>query len=174
MRGEEFGQGDRFEGGDADDLKDLMEVVGQLVFLFGDGDQEVGADGRPDLGADRIGRAPQKVAQPQVLLDPAEKQFDLPAATVEQAERLRGQIKAVGEEDDREPVFFVVGLDPAQRRFEAPPGPLGLQLHGLVRPQPQGAVHRTFGGDLATDMDLGADDKKAPACTRAVSRAKSR
>ncbi len=83
MAGKEFVEWDWFEGGDADDLEDMVEAVGQLAFLFGDGDQQICADGSPDLTADGIGRASEEMSQAKVLFDPAEEQFDLPSAAVE-------------------------------------------------------------------------------------------
>ena len=44
--------------------------------------REVCADGAPDLNADRVWRGAIEGAKAQVLFDPAEEQFDRPAALV--------------------------------------------------------------------------------------------
>src|SRR6266540_3622704 len=46
-------------------------------------EQQIGNDGGSNLKPDGVGRAAMKVADFQVLFDPAEKQFDLPAGLVE-------------------------------------------------------------------------------------------
>ena len=50
--------------------------------LLDDGNEDVGGDGDPDLGLDRVLRSSKKDFDPQMLLDPFEEQLYLPAAAV--------------------------------------------------------------------------------------------
>ena len=59
--------------GDRDDLQNLMETARQHSLAFGDGDEQVGADRRPDLYPDAVGRIAEKPAQSQMMFDPAKK-----------------------------------------------------------------------------------------------------
>jgi len=48
--------------------------------LLDDGDQNIGGDGDPDLRLNAILGSPVEGFDPQMLLDPFEKELDLPAA----------------------------------------------------------------------------------------------
>ena len=66
----------------AEDLQDTSSGR-EIEFFLKDGDQHVDADGDPDLGLDRVLGGPEERLDAQVLLDPFEEQFHLPAASVE-------------------------------------------------------------------------------------------
>ena len=51
--------------------------------LFDNGDQHVSGDGAPDLRFDRVLAVADEAFDTQMLLDPLEEQFDLPAAFVQ-------------------------------------------------------------------------------------------
>ena len=72
-----------------------------MKLLFDDGDQHVGHYSAPDLGLHRVLAGAQKALDAQVLFDPLEEQFDLPATLVERADRERWQRGVVGQEDQR-------------------------------------------------------------------------
>jgi len=67
----------------------------QIQFLFEYRDQYVNAHGNPDLRFDRVGRCTEKAFDPEILFDPLEEEFDLPAAFVEQGNSQRRQCKVV-------------------------------------------------------------------------------
>ena len=46
-----------------------MQTLRQLQFLFQDSDQQVGADGRPELTLHRVGGGAKKSPDAQVLFD---------------------------------------------------------------------------------------------------------
>jgi len=50
-----------------------VEVAGQMKSLFQDGDQQINADGDPDLGFDDIGRCAVKGFDSEMLLDTASR-----------------------------------------------------------------------------------------------------
>ena len=60
-----------------------MKPVRQMQAFLGNGDQHVCADRDPDLRLDRVLVGAIKRLDSQVLLDPFEKQFDLPALAVQ-------------------------------------------------------------------------------------------
>ena len=62
-----------------------------MNFFFDDSRKHIGSDGAPELNAHGVVARAQKMLNIQVLLDPFEEQFDLPAAFVEGADRRRRQ-----------------------------------------------------------------------------------
>jgi hypothetical protein len=68
--------------------------------FLGNGDQYVGADCDPDLRLDRVLVGAIKRLDAQVLVDPFEKQFDLPALSIQVRYQLRFECEVVGQERD--------------------------------------------------------------------------
>ena len=66
-----------------------------------DGDEDINRDSNPDLCLDGVLRVTEEGLDAQVLLDPFEEQFDLPAAAVQFGDGERRQDEVVGEEDQR-------------------------------------------------------------------------
>ena len=58
-----------------------MEAGFELGTLFQEGDEQINGDGTPDRGAHGVGAGAVKGFAAQLLLDPFEEQFDLPAQT---------------------------------------------------------------------------------------------
>lgn len=88
--------------------------------LFRDGNEHVDADGNPYLCFDGIGRCAAERFDSQVLLDPLEKQLDLPALFVDIGHCLSGKEEYIGEEDETLPGFRVhVGDTPQGLRIES-------------------------------------------------------
>lgn len=77
-----------------------MKTVGQMQAFFGYGDQHVSADRNPDLRLDRVLVGAIKRLDAQVLLDPFEKQFDLPALAVQVCNQLGFEGEVVGQKRD--------------------------------------------------------------------------
>ena len=91
-------------------------------FLLDDGDQAVGGDCRPDLDAHGIfGTAPEFLDL-QMLLQPFEEQFDLPAVSVEVRDFQRLDPHGVGDERKIPVLLLVVEPDQAQLSRILPPG----------------------------------------------------
>jgi len=70
-----------------------------LKFFLNNSYEHVGGDGAPDLRLDRVLAVTQKLLDAQVLLDPFEKQFHLPAAFVQSGNGQGRQGRVVGQED---------------------------------------------------------------------------
>ena len=82
--------------------------MGQSKTFFGNRDQHVSADRDPDLRFDRVLVGAIKRLDPQVLLDPFEKQLDLPALSIQVRYQLGFECEVVGQERD---AFATVVLD---------------------------------------------------------------
>ena len=95
-----------------------------MKLLFDNSDQHVSGDGAPDLRLHRVLAVADETFDAQMLLDPLEEQFDLPAAFVERGDSQCGQGGIVGQEHQR-----LAGL----RIFETDaPQLLGIILRDVV------------------------------------------
>ena len=77
-----------------------MKAIGQMQAFLGNGDQHISADCNPDLRLDRVLVGAIKRLDSQVLLDPFEKQFDLPALAVQICNQLGFEGEVVGQKRD--------------------------------------------------------------------------
>ena len=96
-------------------MQHLVKALFQAVFLFRDGDQQIRADRRPDLAADGILGTTVKIPDAQVLFDPFEEQFDLPAPSVKIANHLGLQLEVIGQEYQGAFALRVAEVNPSQR-----------------------------------------------------------
>ena len=76
-----------------------MEAAGQIESFFQDGNQQINADSDPDLGFDGVGRCAVKGFYSQMLFDPAEEEFHLPALLVNIGDGYGGNGKDIGQVD---------------------------------------------------------------------------
>lgn len=99
--------------------------------FFHDGDQHVSGDGNPYLRFDGVFARSQKGFDAQMLFDPLEEQFDLPALLVKRGDQLGLEGKIVGQKYD---AFAVLVLDDnaSQAGWVIPAGVKQRQLASLV------------------------------------------
>jgi hypothetical protein len=81
-------------GGKADGRHD------DAAFACGDPQQQISDHGSEDLQADRVLGAAEELAKLQMLLDPAEQQFDLPAGFVKRGDLDRRAFQIVSDEGE--------------------------------------------------------------------------
>ncbi len=111
-----------------------------MKLLLDDGNEHVGDDSAPDLRLHRVLAGAQETPDVNVLLDPLEEQFDLPAAFVQRGVRQGGQADVVGPEDPCLSRLGVLEADSPQmlrvmlRRLEA------VEHDALVADHVAGAV----------------------------------
>jgi len=138
--GKQLIQWDFLECCHAQNLQKIVERKFHVHLLLDDRDERVNRDGHPDLRSYRVLRSPIKRLDPQVLFDPAEEQFDVPAELVEFGDRQRGLKKVVRQEGQVALVFSIVKTDPTKRlgiidfRVGAGQGDglIGSQVHGFI------------------------------------------
>jgi len=128
-----------FNHGQAQDLYDFMKAIGQSEAFFGNSDQHISADCDPDLRLDRVLGRTEKCLDSQVLFDPLEEQFDLPALAIQPCNQFGLERKVVGQKRNAF-AGFVFGHHAAQRD--------GIVLAGIE--------NRQYTGLIANDVRLGA------------------
>ena len=72
-----------------------MKTILQMQPFLGDSDQHISADRDPDLRLDCVLARTKKRLDPQMLLDPFEKQFDLPSLAVQVCDQFGLESKVV-------------------------------------------------------------------------------
>jgi hypothetical protein len=100
-----------------------MQTWFQFEGLFQDGYEQVSAKRSPNLDTHGVLGGADEGANPEMSLDPFEKQFDLPAGAVNLANLNCGQAKVIGEENEQARILGVVIADATQG--------LGIALLGI-------------------------------------------
>lgn len=144
----------------------------QIQALFQDGHQHVDGDGDPDLGLDRVFRSAVEGFDPQMLLDPLEEQFDLPAAFVQLADTQRWQPEVVGQEDEGPFLQAVVKADPTQVVGIVSRGFQTAQADRLIADHAAGPVGGAGIESLEDEVGLVPNDEESAAAMNGVLPAK--
>src|ERR1017187_7708892 len=131
--------------------------------FFQNGDEQINGDGGPDLGAHRVGRGAVKGFDAQVLLDPFEEEFDLPAAPIELGNGQSWHGEVVGQEDEGFAGAGIAIADAAERVRVIALGEQTGHHHGLVKTQAGGFVHGTGVTAGATKVLSGTGDEESAA-----------
>src|SRR5713226_6742456 len=136
--------------------------------LLDDGDQNIGGDSDPDLRLNAILGSPVEGFDPQMLLDPFEKEFDLPAAAVQFGDRKRGQDEIVGQEDEGLGGFGILEADAAQWRLEAVVRVEASKDDTLVTDQARLAIDRMRVAALNLEVRLATGHEEAASLVEAI------
>ena len=136
--------------------------------FFQNGDEQVNGDSAPDLGAHGVGTGAVKGFDAQVLFDPFEEQFDLPAAPIQLSDGQSRHGKVVGQEDQHLAGFGIAIADAPQRIRIIVLGTQTGRHNGLVKAQAGGFVHGPGVAAGAAEVFLGAGDKEGPGLMEAM------
>jgi hypothetical protein len=129
--------------------------------FFQDGDQEINGDSTPDLGADGVGRGAVKGFDAQMLLEPFEKQLDLPAAPIQLGDGQGRHGEVVGEENQPLAGLGIAKANAPQRGGIIVLGFWACRHHGLIETQASGFIHGPGVAAGATEVFLGTGDKES-------------
>ena len=127
--------------------------------LIETGHHEVNADCNPDLGAHCVLTGTVKGLDAEVLLDPLEKQLDLPAAFIDGRDCQRGQFEVVCQEDQPLPRFRINIANTPEFFRVVPFSFRGIQPNHLIASQAAGLVHRAGFEDVEAGVLFAADDE---------------
>ena len=94
-------------------LQNCVERMRRSELFFENGDQDVDGNRDPNLRLDTVRGGAEEALDPQVLFDPFEEQFDLPAIAINRRYGQRRQEEIVGQENETFVDFFRVITDPA-------------------------------------------------------------
>ena len=94
-------QSNLLERVNAQNLQSSVQASGQFQFLVQDGHQQICRHGDPNLRFHCVEARPIVVLDPQIALDPFEKQLDLPAFLVKFGDRQGAKFHVVGQEHQK-------------------------------------------------------------------------
>ena len=105
-------QSNLLERMNAQNLQSSVEASGQLQLLVQDGHQQVCRHSYPNLRFHCVEARPIVVLDPQIALDPFEKQLDLPALFVKFGDRQGGKFHMIGQEHQKAPLLGIEKPNP--------------------------------------------------------------
>src|SRR2546425_9082684 len=129
--------------------------------LFENRHQQVNRNRDPDLGAHGVLAGAVEGFDAQMLFDPFEEQFDMPATMIKLRNRQCGHGEVVGQKDQRLASLGIAIADAAQRLRVSLLGVETAQHHGLVEAQSGDLVRRPRITSLTTEVFLGAGDEES-------------
>ncbi len=109
---------------------------------------------------------------PQILLDPFEKQLDLPAALVETADRRCGQCHLVGQEHQGFRRTGVAEPDPAQMDRVVLAGLHAIERDGLVGDDAGASISGRRIHPVCVEVGFGARDKERASLLQSIQAGK--
>ena len=131
--------------------------------FFQNGNEQINGDGRPDLRAHRVGRRAVKGFDAQMLFEPLEEQFDLPAAPIQVGDGQCRHGEVVRQKDQRLARFWIAIADAAHGDGIIVLGVKPGEHHGLVETQAGGFVHGPGVTAGAAEVLFGAGDEESAA-----------
>ena len=127
--------------------------------LIETGYQKVNAECDPDLSAHGVFSCAKERFDAQILFDPLEEEFDLPAALVDRGNGKGGEIEMVCKEDQGFPGFRIDKTDTAQPTGIVPFSFFGFKANGLVAPQAGHFIDRPRFENIETRVLFGANNE---------------
>src|SRR5207244_3506522 len=124
------------------------------------------------LDAHRVVRGTVEGFDPQMLLDPFEKQFDPPPAAVELRDGQRRLGEVVGEKNQRLAGLRIAKADSPQGFRKIAPGVEAGQDHRLVETQTRGLVHQARVASAKSKVLFGPRDEEGRAERQAMQSSK--
>jgi len=139
-----------------------VETLRQVQFLFENRNHHIDAHSNPDLRLDSVGRRAEKALDPEILFDPLEEQFHLPAAFVEQGNGQRRQRKVVRQVNEKALRLGIEIADAPQPVWISLLAVEGLQANDLICTHAGGGIHHhlRFQPHILHGT-LGADDEES-------------
>lgn len=119
--------------------------------------QKVNAECDPDLCAHGVFGRAKKRFDAQVLFDPLEEEFNLPAVLVDRGNRKSGEIEVVCKKDQPFPGFRIYITDTSQSSGKVPLSLFGSEADSLVAPQASCFIDRPRFDDIETHVAFGTD-----------------
>src|SRR5437764_412937 len=114
-----------------------MERSGEMKTLLDDRHEQVDGDCDPDLSLDRVLGSAEESLDAEMLLDPFEEEFDLPATLVERANSCRWKLEMVGQEHQCLAAFRVLETDAPEMVRVALFGKRPVECDGLIADDPR-------------------------------------
>src|SRR5258706_814099 len=153
---------DFFECADAENGEHLRERRIESFFLLDDRQEHVNDRPDPNLCSDGVGRGAVEAFQTQVLLDPFEKQFHLPALAIHAGDGGSRQSKVVAQERQPPARFRIDKPDSSQPCWIVSFAVVPDQVDDLIADDSSGLVGRSgFDSSVAKVLASAGDEERA-------------
>lgn len=138
-------------------MKAFADTAGELEIR----QQQIDTYSNPDLSHDRIPGSTKEALDLQILLDPFEEQFDLPAGFVDLRDRTDSEMKIVSQKEILDAGFGILEADTTQ--WDGAMAGLGdCQLDGLIAGQAFRMLYTmAFGNPITGIPALPGDEEDA-------------
>ena len=125
-----------------------------------DGNQDVNADGNPDLGLDCVSGVAVEAFDMEVLFDPFEEEFDTPTGTIELRDGERRQVEVVGDEDEFAMMLGIVETHPTERLWVEERGAGAGEDDGGITAEPGGVIDGSVVAAVEVEVGFGPSDEE--------------
>lgn len=159
---------------DAENLQNFAETPLDFQFLPDNRGQDIYAYGDPYFRLDRIDRGAVEGLDPQILFDPLEEQFHLPATLVQLCDGQRRQSKVVCKEHESLVDIRGVIADATKLGWVKPRGFRPTQNDCLIASQSRGFVHGSIRPSRTLEVPLGSNDEEGQALGEGIQASKVR
>ncbi len=136
--------------------------------LLDDGNKDIDRDGDPDLCLHRIPGGSDECLGAEVLLDPLEEEFDLPAAAIQIGDAQSRQGELVGQEYQPLVGLRIDVRDATKRNRKPFVGIVATQDNHLTADQTGRSIHRMRIASLGFEVRLGARDEEAASLVQVI------
>jgi len=133
-----------------------------LQFLFNNRDQDIGGDGAPDLRFYRVFTVAKESLNTQMLLDPFEKQLNLPTAFIQRSNRQRGQHHVIRQKDQCFPRGGIFKADPSQVIGVGLTGVEAIERNALITKHAGRAIRRRRIYSVGIHAAFGSGNEERP------------
>src|SRR4029078_12731930 len=129
------------ENANAEHLEDFEQTSLTFNLLSNYCHQRVHAHSDPQLSTHRVFRTPVERFNSQMLFDPFEEQFHLPALPIELGHQQRAQAEGVGKKYQASRLLSIVETNPAQFVRIIASGVEPIERDRLITPQTRSLIH---------------------------------
>ena len=120
-------------------MQNLVETQVEAQLFFHNGYQDINGDRHPDLNFHGVLGGSIKSLDAQMLFDPSEEQFHLPASPIKLRDGQSWKEEVVGQENEPRVFFGIEVVNPSQG--------VGIESGALRSGQPDGLIGRIFPQD---------------------------
>jgi len=139
-----------------------------VELLSGDGNQDINADGNPNLGLDGILGVAVEAFDVEVLFDPFEEEFDTPTGTIELGDGERRQVEVVGNEDEFAMMLGIVETHSTERFWIEERGAGTGEDDGGVTAKSGRVINRSIFPASEVEIGFGSSDEEGLGCLEAI------
>ena len=155
-------------------MQDFAELGLEMELFLEDGHQDIDRDRDPDLGLHGVWRSAVERLDAEVLFDPFEEQFQLPATLIELGDGQGSQEEVVGQKDQTLLGFGVEAADATLKQVQGRPERERIFLRGLGAGKRDGLIAPPATATSSLDSSPFGNKLTIPNIVQVLSRAREK